>query len=54
MSNYRKELMVEPGAKLKLSDIDPGYHGKHESHDAALPEIQAHVRIADQRGSGRA
>jgi PPK2 family polyphosphate:nucleotide phosphotransferase len=40
--DYRKKLVVEPGAKLRLSKIDPSYTGKHESHDKALPEIQKH------------
>jgi PPK2 family polyphosphate:nucleotide phosphotransferase len=44
MSSFRKEFSVEPGSSVKLKDIDPGYHGKHESHEAALPEIQAHVQ----------
>jgi len=44
MSSFRKEFIVEPGSRVKLKDIDPGYHGKHESHEAALPEIQAHVQ----------
>jgi len=48
MSNFRKKLIVEPGSKVSLDDIDPGYHGKHESHESALPEIQAHVQKMDQ------
>jgi PPK2 family polyphosphate:nucleotide phosphotransferase len=48
MSNFLKKLIVEPGAKVKLRDVDPDYHGKHKSHEAALPEIQAHVQKMDQ------
>lgn len=48
MSNYLKKLMVEPGSKIKLEDIDPAYHGKHDSQEAALPEIQAHLQKMDQ------
>jgi PPK2 family polyphosphate:nucleotide phosphotransferase len=40
MSNYRKKLIVKPGSKIRLKHFDPGYHGKHESRKAALPEIQ--------------
>src|SRR5215469_14771851 len=40
--DYRKKLVVEPGAKVRLSKINPSYTGKHESHDKALPEIQKH------------
>ena len=47
MSNFLKKLMVEPGTKFKLR-VDPDYHGKFESHTAALPEIQAHLRKMDQ------
>jgi PPK2 family polyphosphate:nucleotide phosphotransferase len=48
MSDFAKKLVVKPGSRLKLRDIDPDYHGKHESHDAALPEIQAHLQKMDQ------
>lgn len=48
MANYRKKLIVEPGARVKLGAMDPDYHGTHESHAAALPEIQEHLRKLDQ------
>jgi PPK2 family polyphosphate:nucleotide phosphotransferase len=48
MSNYLKKLIIEPDTKVKLSDIDPDYHGKHESHESALPEIQKHVQKMEQ------
>ena len=41
--DYRKKFLVEPGAKVRLSKIDASYTGKHETHERALPEIQAHV-----------
>ena len=40
MSNYLKKLIVKPGSKIRLKHFDPGYHGKHESHKSALPEIE--------------
>ncbi len=46
--DYRKKLMVEPGAKVRLSKIDPSYTGKHETHEKALPEIQANVERMDK------
>lgn len=46
--NYRKKLVVEPGSKIKLADIDPGFRGKHESHEQAQPEIQKHVAKMDE------
>ena len=39
MSNYRKKLIVEPGSKIRLKHFDPGYHGKHESHESALESV---------------
>jgi PPK2 family polyphosphate:nucleotide phosphotransferase len=48
MSDFHKKLIVQPGSKFKLRDVDPGYHGKLESHEAALPEIQAHLQKMDQ------
>jgi len=41
--DYRKRFVVEPGAKARLSKIDPSYTGKDETHDKALSEIQKHV-----------
>jgi PPK2 family polyphosphate:nucleotide phosphotransferase len=40
----REKFVVEPGKKVRLSDIDPSFSGKHESHEGALPEIQKHVQ----------
>ncbi len=42
--DYREKFVVEPGKKVRLSDIDPAFSGKHESHDEALPKIQQHVQ----------
>jgi PPK2 family polyphosphate:nucleotide phosphotransferase len=39
--------LVEPGAKVKLKDFDPGYHGKYHSRDEALPELQTHLQKMD-------
>src|SRR5271169_4576735 len=41
--DHRKKFVIEPGAKVRLSKIDPSYTGKHESHEKALPEIQKHM-----------
>src|SRR5271165_250762 len=46
--DYRKKFVMEPGAKVRLSKIDPSYTGKHESHEKALPEIQKHVARMDK------
>ena len=39
----RKEFIVEPGTRVKLSKVDAGYTGEHVSHTAAQPEIQKHL-----------
>ena len=44
MPNYRKKLAVNPGSKIRLKHFDPGYHSKHESHKAALLEIQENLQ----------
>jgi PPK2 family polyphosphate:nucleotide phosphotransferase len=41
--DYRKKFAVEPRTKVRLSKIDASYTGKHETHDKALPAIQAYV-----------
>ena len=41
--DFRKEFLVEPGKKLKLSEFDPAYHGKHESKEHAGKDL-AHYR----------
>jgi hypothetical protein len=46
--NYRKKFLVEPGAKVRLSKIDPAYTGNHETHERALPEIQINVERMDK------
>jgi polyphosphate kinase 2 (PPK2 family) len=42
--DYRKELIVEPGRKVQLKDIDPAYHGKHEGREQAQPEIEGYLQ----------
>ena len=41
--NYRKKFLVDPGAKVRLSKIDPSYMGKYASQEKALPELQKNV-----------
>src|SRR5215472_10487084 len=48
MSKLLKKLIVKPGARIKLRDIDPAYHGRHKSHQDALPDIQSHIQKIDQ------
>jgi PPK2 family polyphosphate:nucleotide phosphotransferase len=42
--NLAKRLKVEPGSKVKLSDIDPNFHGTHESEDNAKTELQHNLK----------
>src|SRR5262245_855797 len=41
--DYRKKFAVEPGAKVRLSKIDPSYTGKHDSREEAQPAVQKNV-----------
>jgi PPK2 family polyphosphate:nucleotide phosphotransferase len=41
---YSRKFRVEPGSKVKLDKIDAGFRDEHESHEHALPEIEAYSR----------
>ncbi|MBS0520659.1 MAG: polyphosphate kinase 2 family protein [Proteobacteria bacterium] len=41
--SYSKELVVPPGHRVKLKDIDPAYHGTHESSEKAADELQHYM-----------
>ncbi|MEM7177899.1 MAG: polyphosphate kinase 2 family protein [Pseudomonadota bacterium] len=38
-----KELLVKPGARVRLDRIDPGFKGAHESHEAAREQLQLNL-----------
>jgi PPK2 family polyphosphate:nucleotide phosphotransferase len=40
--HYCKKFRVAPGSKVDLNEVDAGFTDKHESHQAALGEIEAH------------
>jgi PPK2 family polyphosphate:nucleotide phosphotransferase len=42
--DYAKKFMVKPGAKVRLSKIDPSFKGKHESREEAAPAIAKHLQ----------
>ena len=46
--DYRKAFMVKPGAKVRLSNVDPSFTGKHESHEEAAAEMRKHVERVDK------
>ena len=41
--DYAKHLVVEPGQRVKLRDVDPAFHGKHENAELAAAEIAANL-----------
>lgn len=48
--DYRKKLIVAPGSKPKLKNVDPGWHGKHETEaDAAAETAKTLARITSQQ-----
>jgi PPK2 family polyphosphate:nucleotide phosphotransferase len=42
--NYYKRFCVAPGSKVDLDKVDASFKDQHESHEEALPEIEAHNR----------
>jgi PPK2 family polyphosphate:nucleotide phosphotransferase len=38
--DFRKKFLVKPGHKFKLADIDPGFHGRHQSEQDAKQELE--------------
>ena len=42
------EFLVQPGRRVRLSEIDPGYRGRYQSGEAASPEIQSLVTKLDR------
>ncbi len=48
--DYREEFRVKPGSKVRLSDLDPSYTGKHVSENKAAAEMEKHCRkLAEQQ-----
>ncbi len=41
--DYRKKLIVEPGARFSLKNFDPAWHDESESKEDAQPKIDAHL-----------
>ncbi len=42
--NYIERFRVQPNTKVDLRKVDAGFTDTHESHKAALPEIEVHVQ----------
>jgi PPK2 family polyphosphate:nucleotide phosphotransferase len=47
-SSLLQKFKIEPGTKVRLSNIDPCYRGDYESHEAALPEMLSQLHKMDQ------
>ncbi len=46
--DYRRKLIAKPGARIRLRDVDPAWHGRHEDEAAAKSELDACMaRITD-------
>lgn len=41
--SYSKDFRVEPGARVRLADIDPGFKGKHSGKDDAAHEMERDI-----------
>lgn len=46
--NFVKELKIEPGDNIKLSNVDPCYRGNNVSHETALPEMLSQLHKMDE------
>jgi len=48
--DFRKEFLVEPGCRVKLDHIDPGYKGKDISEDDAREHLEKYrAKLTDQQ-----
>jgi PPK2 family polyphosphate:nucleotide phosphotransferase len=45
--DFFDRFIVQPGARVKLANIDPSYCGAYQSPEMALPEIRRHVQKLD-------
>ena len=48
MSNYAKEFIVRPGAKVNLKKFRSDYHSFYKSHKKAFPEMSKHLLKMDE------
>ena len=49
--NYINRFRVKPGSKVDPGKVDASFKGKHESHEHALPEIEARLLSWVDHGS---
>ena len=43
--DYRKQMIVKPGQMLRLKDVDPAFKGRHETREAAAPELERYRQL---------
>jgi PPK2 family polyphosphate:nucleotide phosphotransferase len=48
MTSYLKKLIVEPGTKVTLADIDPSYKGTHGLREESEPAIKANLEKLEE------
>jgi PPK2 family polyphosphate:nucleotide phosphotransferase len=48
LADYRNKLIVNPGNKLRLKDVDPAFKGHHETKEAAAPELERYRQKLSQ------
>jgi polyphosphate kinase 2 (PPK2 family) len=46
--DYRKQMIVKPGQKLRLKDVDPAFKGRHEIHASATQELEKYAQKLGQ------
>ncbi|MGH6847006.1 MAG: polyphosphate kinase 2 family protein [Methylocella sp.] len=46
--DYRKQMIVKPGQKPGLKDIDPAFKGSRETHKSAAPELERYRQMLGQ------
>ncbi len=46
--DYRKQMFVNPGQKLRLKDVDPAFKGGHETHELAAQELERYQQKLGQ------
>jgi hypothetical protein len=49
--DYRNQLIVKPGQKLSLKDVDPGFKGYNETHESAAQDLERYRQKLGQMQS---
>jgi PPK2 family polyphosphate:nucleotide phosphotransferase len=46
--DYREQMIVNPGQKLRLKNVDPAFKGHHETHESAAQELERYRQKLSQ------